>query len=312
MKQKGTSNQILAQRPGYVTPAEACHPCLRARAGIQENCPLVTPAKAGVQNHREELDSRLCGNDTGTRFGRRVGLAGRAVIKPRAAGTLTVTSSIERCVIARSPLGMTKQSPTARTPEIATARVAGLAMTESIEHRVISLTQGKFTIVDAEDYDRLAERKWRAEKRNGQRFYAARHAAGRTIPMHREILDIPPGMLCDHKNHDTLDNRRSDLRICTPAQKSYNRLPQPGGTSRYKGVRWHKDHCKWKARIQHIGRSTHIGYYDYEADAAIAYDDMAVELLGEFACLNFNHRPEIRLWMEATYLFEPTKNKLGT
>jgi len=58
MEQKGTSNQILAERPGYVTPAEACHPCLRARAGIQENCPPVTPVKAGVQNHREELDSR--------------------------------------------------------------------------------------------------------------------------------------------------------------------------------------------------------------------------------------------------------------
>jgi len=184
-------------------------------------------------------------------------------------------------------------------------------MTASTEHRVIPLTQGKFTIVDAEDYDRLAEHKWCAAEISGN-FYAQRGAKGTTIKMHREILNIPPGLVCDHKNHNTLDNRRCNLRICTPAQNNYNQLPRDGGTSRYKGVHWHKEHRKWQAQIQHQGRMIHIGYYDYEADAAIAYDDMAIELFGEFACLNFNYHPEIRLWLQETYLFDPTRNDLNT
>jgi len=181
-----------------------------------------------------------------------------------------------------------------------------------VEHRVISLTQGKFAIVDAADYDRLAEHKWYAHTNKARHFYAERKCRGGIIAMHRAILDVPPGLFCDHKNHNTLDNRRCNLRICTPAQNSYNRLPDAGGTSRYKGVHWDKDRRKWQAGIRHKGRLIHLGYYDYEADAAIAYDDRAVELFGEFACLNFNHRPEIKLWIQATYLFEPTKNNLAT
>ncbi len=184
-------------------------------------------------------------------------------------------------------------------------------MTASTEHRVIPLTQGKFTIVDAEDYDRLAQHKWYVSDNRGL-FYAQRRQNGRTIRMHRVILNVPTGLVCDHKNHNTLDNRRCNLRICTPAQNRYNQLPGTGGTSRYKGVYWDKDVRKWRARIQHQGRMIHIGYYDYEADAAIAYDDTAIELFGEFACLNFNYHPEIRLWLQATYLFEPTRNDLNS
>ena len=124
--------------------------------------------------------------------------------------------------------------------------------------------------------------------------------------MHREILNAPPGMLCDHKNHNTLNIRKCNLRLATPAQNCCNRLPQPGGSSQYKGVAWHKDHRKWQAKVETRGGQIHIGHFDYEADAAIAYDDMAVELFGEFACLNFDYRPEIRQWLAQTYLFPPT------
>jgi hypothetical protein len=58
----------------------------------------------------------------------------------------------------------------------------------------------------------------------------------------------------------------------------------------------------------HNGRQIHIGYYDYEADAAIAYDDYAAELFGEFAYLNHTHRPEILQWLAQTRLFEPDRD----
>ena len=133
----------------------------------------------------------------------------------------------------------------------------------------------------------------------------------KTIKMHRAILNAPPGMFCDHKNHNPLDNRRCNLRTCTPLQNACNQLPRPGGTSRYKGVFWQKQRRKWVARIKHRGRTFHLGYCNYEADAAIAYDDKAIELFGEVACFNFHHRPEIRLWIKATYLFPPTYSQVA-
>jgi len=247
----------------------------------------VTPAKAGVQEACEEVDSRFRGNDKG-----RGNDNGRGDDNPL-------------CHCERS------EAISTRLKEGHCHDLSALATTASTEHRVITLTRGRFTIVDAEDYDRLAEHKWYVSDNRGL-FYAQRQQNGRTIRMHRVILNIPPGLLCDHKNHNTLDNRRCNLRICTQAQNHYNQLPRDGGTSRYKGVHWHKDHRRWEAQIQHKGRNIHIGYYDYEADAAIAYDDMAIELFGEFACLNFNYRPEIRLWLQTTYLFAPTKNNLAT
>ena len=172
------------------------------------------------------------------------------------------------------------------------------------ESKLIPLTQGKFAIVDAADYERLAEHKW-CLKSNNVHYYAHRSVGRTTIMMHHEIIDVPPGKVCDHINHNGLDNRRCNLRVCTTSQNGYNRLPNKNGTSRYKGVRWHKDACKWVAEICYKNHQIHIGYFDYEEDAAIAYDDMAIKLFGEFACLNYHCRPEIKQWLQDCYLFPP-------
>lgn len=178
--------------------------------------------------------------------------------------------------------------------------------TKDDEHqtKLIPLTQGQFAIVDADDYERLSQHKWCAFK-VGNGCYARRHSAGKTTYMHHEVINVPAGMVCDHINHNTLDNRRCNLRACTYSQNAHNRLPCEHGTSKYKGVCWDKNNLKWKASICYQYDVIHIGYYDYEEDAAIAYDDMAIELFGEFACLNFHHRPEIRQWIEQMYLFSP-------
>ena len=125
------------------------------------------------------------------------------------------------------------------------------------------------------------------------------------ISMHRIILDAPEGMYCDHKNHNGLDNRRCNLRLCTNAQNQYNRRLQTGCSSVYKGVCWNKEKKRWQAEIQFEGKAIHIGYYDYQIDAAIAYDDRALELFGEFAYLNCQARPEVKQWIEDNYLFTP-------
>ncbi len=132
-------------------------------------------------------------------------------------------------------------------------------------------------------------------------------ANGRTIEMHRQILNAPAGLLCDHKNHNGLDNRRANLRLCTPSQNSQNQLPRAGFSSIYKGVSREKN--KWRADIRLNGRPIFIGYFDDQIDAAIAYDDMAIELFGEFACLNLDFHPEITSWLKDSYLFDPTHYK---
>ena len=185
-------------------------------------------------------------------------------------------------------------------------------------YRLIPLTRGLFAIVDADDYERLNMYKWYAHGK-GDDCYAERCENGRTIKMHREIIDIPPGFVCDHKNHNKLDNRKCNLRSCTYSQNAQNRRPCSNGTSGYKGVSWNRETRKWRAMIQHNGQLIHIGYYEYEQDAAIAYDDMAIELFDEFACLNCHYRPEIKQWLERSYLFSPheigesrSRSKFGT
>jgi len=152
--------------------------------------------------------------------------------------------------------------------------------------KLIPLTQGKFAIVDNEDYERINQYKWCAAKFRNT-FYAMRciHKNGKytTITMHREILfEIPVGFQIDHINHNGLDNRRSNLRICVTAQNHYNRIKMPNKSSQYKGVSWSKNSKKWEAYIQ----KTHLGYYENEIDAALTYNEKAKERFGDFAHLN--------------------------
>jgi hypothetical protein len=151
--------------------------------------------------------------------------------------------------------------------------------------RFIPLTQGKFAIVDAEDYEHLSKYKWYAVYAGGK-FYAYRSVKYRAVSMHRQIMGEPKGKVVDHRDGNSLNNRRSNLRICTFAQNQLNRR-STGGVSRYKGVWFKKGHNKWKAQIGFNGKKIHIGYFKDEIDAAKAYDKKAKEFFGEFAYLNF-------------------------
>jgi len=116
--------------------------------------------------------------------------------------------------------------------------------------------------------------------------------------MHRVIMRAPKGVMCDHRNYNGLDNRKSNLRLCTSAQNQYNKRPKKGCASRYKGVVLRKDCKRWRARIGFKRKRIHIGDFDDQMDAAMAYDDKAVELFGEFAYLNFPERMELKNWIK--------------
>lgn len=154
--------------------------------------------------------------------------------------------------------------------------------------REIPLLRGLVALVDAADYERISAFKWYATKR-----YAIRseRRAGRsvTILMHHEVLGRPPpGFVTDHINCIRLDNRRANLRFCTPSQNMWNRGLNLRTTSGFKGVSIKGS--RYAAAIRRWGKQEHLGRFDSAEEAARAYDRAALEAFGEFARLNFPAR----------------------
>jgi hypothetical protein len=157
--------------------------------------------------------------------------------------------------------------------------------------RLITLTQGYYAIVDKEDYDELNRHSWYVWKSN-RNFYASRtdYSTGKqkTILMHRQIIGLTDRKQeIDHIDHDGLNNKRSNIRVVTHAQNLHNMRPNKNSSSKYKGVCWNKNLCKWQAGIEVSQRKIHLGLFHDEEEAAKAYDKKAVELFGEYSCLNF-------------------------
>jgi hypothetical protein len=108
--------------------------------------------------------------------------------------------------------------------------------------------------------------------------------------MHRLIWEmhngpIPEDKEIDHINHDGLDNRMVNLRLCTRRQNNANQR-KARGSSRFKGVTWDELHQKWRAQVGYENKRIYLGIFDSETEAAGAYDAKAKELFGEFAAVN--------------------------
>jgi hypothetical protein len=156
----------------------------------------------------------------------------------------------------------------------------------------IKLTQGKYAIVDDEDFDNLNRFKWYAHrKRNSSVFYAA----GRPIMedgrrkwtrMHSYLVKSSVGMQTDHRNGNGLDNKRKNLRAATHGENIRNRGKTKRNTSGFKGVYRIKGSKKWRAAF-YDKKYIHLGCFEDKASAAKAYDNAAKKLHGEFANLNF-------------------------
>ncbi len=148
----------------------------------------------------------------------------------------------------------------------------------------VVLRGGRLARVDDADYERVSRHRWRLAqfKTNS---YAITTIKGRTVRMHRFILDAKTNELIDHANRDGLDNQRANLRTCTNRLNLRNRAKNKSGTSRFKGVVLQKNR-RWRARIYGDGGVIELGYFDTEIEAARAYDDAARGMFGEFARLN--------------------------
>jgi len=146
----------------------------------------------------------------------------------------------------------------------------------------IKLTQGKYALVDDSDYGWLSRWKWHLTKQG----YAAtdgkmiNRKGGKKFLMHRLIMWLKPGnkLQVDHKNHNKLDNRKCNIRTCTPSQNNQNRK------GKNKGISYCKQTKKWKARICYLKDRIWLGRYTSKVKAQKVYNQMAKKLFGEFLC----------------------------
>jgi len=151
---------------------------------------------------------------------------------------------------------------------------------------LIPLTRGTYAIVDTDNLRGLNLYRWLCSHKIGTN-YARRFEKGRTIYMHREIMNAPDGMEVDHINRNGLDNRRENLRLCTKAQNQQNSKKRRGKSSIFKGVSWDKKRRKWRVEITVNKKRIMIGRFPSEMKAAEAYDVEALYYFGEFAKPNF-------------------------
>lgn len=154
----------------------------------------------------------------------------------------------------------------------------------------IQLTRGQVAIVDDEDFDRVMAHKWHAgvkhQTKAPDEYYAYRSPDN--ILMHRFIMDAPKDIGIDHRDGDSLNNRRQNLRPATQSQNGCNRGKQKNNTTGYKGVgRSFNNKVKpFRADIKLNGKHFYLGVYGTAAEAAEAYNQAALRLHGEFAMLN--------------------------
>jgi hypothetical protein len=156
----------------------------------------------------------------------------------------------------------------------------------------IQLTQGKVAIVDNDDYERiLSYGKWTYHK-NGyaiiQKGFKNEFGSWcvKVIRMHRIVLNAQDGQFVDHSNEDKLDNRKTNIRICTQIENKRNVGIRKNNKSGFKGVFFWKDRNKFTSQIWFEKKKIHLGVFINPIDAARAYNDAALKYHGEFANIN--------------------------
>lgn len=158
----------------------------------------------------------------------------------------------------------------------------------------IKLTQGRFALVDDEDFEWLNQWKWSFSGHKGRKHgYAVRriypngrYQKGIVMLMHRFIMDPPANMEVDHVDRNTTNCQRHNLRICSRFENMRNTSKREN-RSGFRGVYWYQSPKSWGARIVMNKKHIFLGLFENKEDAARSYDEAAKKYHKEFARLNF-------------------------
>lgn len=153
--------------------------------------------------------------------------------------------------------------------------------------REILLNDNLIAFVDDCDFERISQFKWSASwSEYTKSFYARRWVKGgkgKRVYLHRDVLNVVNSVFVDHINLNTLDCRKSNLRIATRSQNGFNRNAPSNNKSGVKGVYWDSKNSKWRAQIVVNGKKYQLGRFIDLNDAANAYAKAANKFAKEFA-----------------------------
>jgi hypothetical protein len=157
-----------------------------------------------------------------------------------------------------------------------------------------------WALIDLADLDQVRDIAWTLDPRG---YVVGRPpGASSSVTMHRFL--VQSATLVDHRNRDKLDNRRANLRNCTPAENSRNTGIPANNTSGSKGVT-RTASGRWRARIWMDWKEVYLGTFDTREAAELAYDKAAVEMHGQFASPNAP-TPGLSAEIELIELQQPT------
>ena len=133
-------------------------------------------------------------------------------------------------------------------------------------------------IIDQEDYSKVNGRKWFLNSVG----YALTYINGKQVLMHRILVEAPEGKYVDHVNHNTLDNRKRNLRVCTQSENMRNAILKRNNTSGYAGVYKHAKNDVWVAMIKINYKSIYLGGFKLKEDAIKARQQAEDKYFGKF------------------------------
>lgn len=150
----------------------------------------------------------------------------------------------------------------------------------------IKITRGLFTLVDDEDFEYLNQFKWHFSNpgyASKGKPYINGQPQGQLL-MHRLIMNCPDNKTVDHINHNKLNNRKENLRICTYHENRMNSSLQSNNKTGFRGVYFYDG--KYTAQIKLDGKMYYLGRFATKEEAALVYNKKAKEFFGEFARMN--------------------------
>lgn len=137
-------------------------------------------------------------------------------------------------------------------------------------------------LIDLEDIDKVKNIKWHKSDLQRNTYYCVSNDK-KWRKLHRLILGVEDSnIFIDHINHNGLDNRKDNLRICTNQQNICNCVIPKNNISGCKGVYWSKDKGKWTVQVTINNKTKYIGRFDNYDDAVNARKEAARKYYGEF------------------------------
>jgi hypothetical protein len=143
------------------------------------------------------------------------------------------------------------------------------------DHALVPLTRGKHAIVDLKDVDKVRGVSWFASGPTKTPYAAGRVRPGEVVYLHRYLMDEPEGLVVDHINHETLDNRRTNLRSVTERENQYNGRTPPRKNGLPRGIQKSSSGKYFGT----VALTTPL--FDNVDDALDALAKLRIEILGE-------------------------------